>query len=231
MTAPLSALGRLFILAATVGTLLLVVVIGSSMAPTAAEGQAGAEDMAATGDSALRDAGVLRHTAMASGLPDVVMGSPLPATMEPPRPTPLPVTRRASVRSSSRPVPTAPLLNRWTVGAGDTLESIARQALGSASRWRDIVALNPGVNPRALKVGAVLKLPSATTPSGLAPPAQPASTPHTHIVTANESLSSIALQYLGSQNDWKRIYDANKGVLKRGPDSLKVGMKLVIPAR
>ena len=227
MTAPM----RLFILAGTVGLLLLVVVIGSSLAPAPVKANGGgASTNSAEANSTARTAGT-GQVALANTTPDVIMGEPLPASMEAPRPTPLPTTRRARVRAPRRSVSEPALLNRWTVGAGDTLEGIAREALGSSSRWREIVAINPGLSPTALKVGAVLKLPSATASSERQSSRPPASAPRTHVVIANESLSSIAQQYLGSQNDWRRIYNANKVVLKRGPDSLKVGMKLVIPAR
>ena len=49
--------------------------------------------------------------------------------------------------------------NEIAVAAGDTLSEIAQKHLGRASRWREIADLNPRVNPNALQVGMVLKLP------------------------------------------------------------------------
>lgn len=49
--------------------------------------------------------------------------------------------------------------NGIAVAAGDTLSDIAQKHLGRASRWREIADLNPSVNPNALQVGMVLKLP------------------------------------------------------------------------
>ena len=158
MTAPI----RLFILAGTVGLLILVVVIGSSLAPAPVQANGGNASTAAAQASSDTRASGTREVALANTTPDVIMGEPLPASMDAPRPTPLPTTRRARVRTPSRSVSKPTLLNRWTVGAGDTLEGIAREALGSGNRWREIVAANPGLSPTALKVGAVLKLPSAT---------------------------------------------------------------------
>ena len=46
-----------------------------------------------------------------------------------------------------------------TVAAGDTLGQIASDKLGTAKRWREIIALNPGLKPDQLRVKSVLKLP------------------------------------------------------------------------
>ncbi len=46
-----------------------------------------------------------------------------------------------------------------TVAAGDTLGQISSDKLGTARRWREITALNPGLKPTALRPGSVLKLP------------------------------------------------------------------------
>ena len=45
------------------------------------------------------------------------------------------------------------------VQSGETLSGIARQKLGDAARWREIAALNPGMDPDKLKVGQRLVLP------------------------------------------------------------------------
>ncbi|MXW86898.1 MAG: LysM peptidoglycan-binding domain-containing protein, partial [Boseongicola sp. SB0667_bin_21] len=45
-----------------------------------------------------------------------------------------------------------------TVAAGDTLGEISSVRLGTARRWREITALNPGLKPTALRPGQVLKL-------------------------------------------------------------------------
>ena len=48
----------------------------------------------------------------------------------------------------------------YQVKKGDTLESIAKEQLGDASRVDDILALNPQLSPdQKLKVGAIIKLP------------------------------------------------------------------------
>lgn len=48
------------------------------------------------------------------------------------------------------------------VSAGETLSEIAARACGGAERAAEILALNPGVDPRRLDVGAALWLPPRT---------------------------------------------------------------------
>ena len=57
---------------------------------------------------------------------------------------------RASRQSNAR---------RYEIQIGDTLESIADRHLGSRLRWRDIVKLNPGLNPKRLMEGQVISIP------------------------------------------------------------------------
>jgi nucleoid-associated protein YgaU len=59
-------------------------------------------------------------------------------------------------------VPPPPSLtsNTYTVQKGDTLWSIAQKHLGDGKRWREIVELNPGLEPSKLKVGQVIILPA-----------------------------------------------------------------------
>lgn len=47
----------------------------------------------------------------------------------------------------------------YTIQRGDTLFSIARRVYGNGSRWRDIVAANPGLVPEKLRVGQTIVLP------------------------------------------------------------------------
>jgi LysM repeat protein len=231
----MTAAMRLCILAVTIGSMLAIVLLGSLSAPPDDR----KTSLEATSTTAVVVAGPsIDTTAQSNRLsssahPDVVMGMPLPALMNPPRPTPLPERRHGEVvRSGSDASRSAALLDRWTVGQGETLSEIAQKALGSSNRWREIVAINSGIDPDRLKVGAVLKLPprgtggetrrsSATQPSKAT----------THVVQAGETLSSIAKRYLGSVNAWRGVFDANSKALHGDPNRLVVGMTLVIPAR
>ncbi|MBI5364093.1 MAG: LysM peptidoglycan-binding domain-containing protein [Planctomycetes bacterium] len=50
----------------------------------------------------------------------------------------------------------------YTIQRGDTLNAIAERKLGSKARVKDILALNPGLDPKKLVVGKSLLLPSGT---------------------------------------------------------------------
>lgn len=63
---------------------------------------------------------------------------------------------------------------------------------------------------------------SSTAP----PPAAPA--PKVYVVKAGDSLSKIAKTQYGNANQWKKIYEANKDVIKN-PDLIQPGWKLRIP--
>jgi len=47
----------------------------------------------------------------------------------------------------------------YTIRKDDTLWSIAVRYLGDGQRWRDIVKVNPGLDPKKVKAGQVIKLP------------------------------------------------------------------------
>jgi len=49
----------------------------------------------------------------------------------------------------------------YVVRSGDTLTLIAQRELGSADRWRELLASNPGLDPKRLLVGSRLRLPEA----------------------------------------------------------------------
>ncbi len=76
-------------------------------------------------------------------------------------------TRSAAARTalSAKSDETAKRAHRtWTVGKGESLWKIAERALGKGERWREIVALNPGLDPGRLREGSVLRLPGSTAP-------------------------------------------------------------------
>lgn len=47
----------------------------------------------------------------------------------------------------------------YVVRSGDTLSGIAAKVLGNEGRWPEIAVLNPGVDPKRLKVGSRLRVP------------------------------------------------------------------------
>jgi nucleoid-associated protein YgaU len=47
----------------------------------------------------------------------------------------------------------------YVVKKGDTLWAIAKRQLGDGKRHKEILALNPGLTPSAMKIGQSLKMP------------------------------------------------------------------------
>lgn len=62
--------------------------------------------------------------------------------------------------AGSRREPVAPATVSYEIKVGDNLENIARTHLGARSRWREILALNPGLDDRRLRPGKVILLPA-----------------------------------------------------------------------
>lgn len=70
---------------------------------------------------------------------------------------------------------------------------------------------------------------SSTAPSApSAPSASP--TTKTYVVVKGDSLSKIAKREYGRAEDWRRIYEANKDIIKN-PDLIYPGQTLKIPGQ
>ena len=79
--------------------------------------------------------------------------------------------------------------------------------------------------------GAPSALPAATSTSGSIPaaaPAAPAWSSKTYTVQKGDTLSKIAKQFYGKANDYPKIFEANKPMLK-DPDKIYPGQVLRIP--
>jgi nucleoid-associated protein YgaU len=65
--------------------------------------------------------------------------------------------------------------------------------------------------------------------SGASSTAPEAEAHETYEVKSGDSLSKIAKRVYGNASDWKKIYEANRDLLK-DPDKIFPGQKLKIPA-
>jgi nucleoid-associated protein YgaU len=117
----------------------------------------------------------------------------------------------------------------YVVKAGDTLSSIAQEWFGEAARWDLIQQANPALDPRRLRIGQVLLLPakSAARPTLSAV----GGATGTYTVRSGDTLSSIARARLGEERYWRLIYEANRHTIGSNPDTIRVGMELIIPVR
>jgi len=67
-----------------------------------------------------------------------------------------------------------------------------------------------------------------TSGSSSTAPAPAKSAGKTYTVVAGDSLSKIAKRLYGDANQWKKIFEANKDIIKN-PDLIKPGQILKIP--
>ncbi|MEM7807710.1 MAG: LysM domain-containing protein [Planctomycetota bacterium] len=112
---------------------------------------------------------------------------------------------------------------------GDTFVSLSEQYYGSDAHFDTIRRANPSLDPRRLKIGDLIVIPSldsAGKPRGL--PAINAD-PTTHTVRPGETLSDIARSRLGRSALWNDVYELNRDLIGDDPARLKVGMVLRLP--
>lgn len=166
------------------------------------------------------------------------------AAQKPAKPAAAPTRREAP---SSEPVGESPAPAQaggtYTVKAGDTPATIAKQHLGAASRWPEIARANPGLNATSLRIGQVLQLPGDVAPA--ASEAQPATQKPTaapaaagasgaplarHRVAQGDTLYKLARTYYGDPSRWTLIRDANRDLVGDGVAGLRLDSELVIPA-
>jgi uncharacterized protein len=86
--------------------------------------------------------------------PTVTPPSQAVAAAPPPTETEAPPPKEAAVMKATQSV-------RYVVVKGDTLSRIAFKLYHEGSRWREIAAVNPGINFRRLRRGQVLRLPAS----------------------------------------------------------------------
>jgi nucleoid-associated protein YgaU len=112
------------------------------------------------------------NTTTSADLPPYTPG---PAVADVPQPGNNPFVPNAGTPIAN-PQPQAPIPHvdapqaasvSYVVEKGDSLASIARHKLGAESRWTEIQALNNGVNPKNLRVGQTLVLPSGAATEGV----------------------------------------------------------------
>ncbi|MBL8859461.1 MAG: LysM peptidoglycan-binding domain-containing protein [Planctomycetes bacterium] len=73
-------------------------------------------------------------------------------------------TPKAAPKTTTNSAPkSAASARSYTIKKGDALRSIARSQLGDENRWKDIMALNPGLDPARLAIGSTIKLPGGAT--------------------------------------------------------------------
>ena len=145
----------------------------------------------------------------------------------------------------------------YRVRAGQTLTSIASEVYGDPHLWKQIVAVNPGINPSRLKVGAKIQIPEPSAvrsqPIVVVPDTSaddshrkvirasdvvvgnddgietptPAGT--TYVVQPGDTLYKIAKRRLGSSRRADALYELNRDVIGSDAARLSRGMVLRLP--
>ena len=180
-------------------------------------------------------------------------GGQTPPPLEP-HPGETPPRGTATASKQDFPAETAPQPPsspaQHVVRKGESLAAIAKSRLGDENRWREIAALNAGLDPKRLKVGQTIQLPTGA-PTQAAKPDAPkpvqakdapkiaspkpaprsaapksAASAREHVVARGETLRAIARSRLGDADRWREIVAVNPGL---DPDRLRVGAKLRLP--
>lgn len=91
----------------------------------------------------------------------------------------------------------------------------------------------PVASPTIAQVAPPVDTATTSTPAATPQPkesyAQPSSG-RTYVVRKGDTLQEISRKhYSDNGQGWRRIFEANREVLAKGPDHIKPGMKLVIP--
>jgi nucleoid-associated protein YgaU len=86
----------------------------------------------------------------------------------------------------------------------------------------------PPASPPAVVEPVVAKEPNSPQDSTVHEQTEKIETQRFHIVRRGDTLSEISQTYYGSSAKWRKIFDANKEMIKN-PDRLTPGQKLIIP--
>jgi nucleoid-associated protein YgaU len=114
-----------------------------------------------------------------------------------------------------------PTETTYKVVKGDYLSKIAKEKLGSGSRWTEIAKLNDIKNPNVLLVGQELKIPTVAGATTVAGGQQ-------YKVVKGDSLWKISVNTYGDGYQWVKIWQENK-VKLLNPGLLEIGMTLQLP--
>lgn len=127
-------------------------------------------------------------------------------------------------------IPPPPPTTDYTVGAGDTMESIAKSWFGDHRKWIIISQENPLVDPMRLRTGQVLRLPPRTARIEDVPAdvVDQLTRGTVYIVKEGDTLSGIASKFYGKSSLYDMIFDANRDQLST-PNDLRLGQHLKIP--
>jgi nucleoid-associated protein YgaU len=120
---------------------------------------------------------------------------------------------------------------RYEVEKGDLLGKISKKFYGTHQRYKEILAANPGLNPKALRPGMIIKIPHQ--PKGLpvnsvAYVQEPKLKHRMYTIKKGDTLGEISQRELGSFKHLHKIMELNPGL---SPSRLRLGQKIKLPER
>jgi len=150
-----------------------------------------------------------------------------PITPRQDRPT-VPTTQPASTVGT-------PATTEYTIKAGDTGVSIAKDWFGDGNKWTLISKANPWVDFNKLQIGQKIKLPPKNATAATVAPATPVksatdSNSGVYVVRSGDTLIKIARDLYNDASKWEAIYAANRKTIGDDPAELQAGMKLTLPS-
>jgi len=120
-----------------------------------------------------------------------------------------------------------------SVVSGESMYTISQSVYGSGKYYKKILAANPKVDARHLRIGQILIIPELSNSdkpaSSAALSAAPVDSKTAYTVTSGDTLESIARKLYGNPGMMDQLYEANKSLI--GPDEnvLKIGWTLKLP--
>jgi nucleoid-associated protein YgaU len=147
---------------------------------------------------------------------------------------------RESVATTPKAADTASGPRTHVIASGENLWTIAAAAYGDAKYYTRIIAANPDVDPKHLKIGKSLTIP-ALADADRNPPASAAPSPKVaavdekldltkeYKVKTGDSLEQIARKLYGRPEMKFKLYDANKALIGPDENRLKIGWVLKLP--
>jgi len=143
--------------------------------------------------------------------------------------------------TSARPTELGSTPKTYVIVAGDSLYTIAERVLGSSKHVNKILAANPGIDPKKLKVGQTIKMPDLSSSTTISAPVSmvspqstvktaTASAAKTYKVQSGDTLRRISAKVYGDEKKWDKLYAANRTLIGSDPSKLRAGSVLQVPA-
>jgi nucleoid-associated protein YgaU len=139
-----------------------------------------------------------------------------------------------SVSDRPRDLNSTPRTHR--VASGESPYSISVAVYGSGKYFKRIMAANPGLDPRHLKIGQILVIPELNDSDKTASPAASNSSrvqqvnPNTaYVVASGDTLESISRKLYGTPAMMDKLFEANKSLMGDDENMLKIGWVLKLP--